>query len=107
VPTETKRAKQPAEATAPGMVVPAPSASGSGLREGSGLALQEVADQTGVSSRSSPLVEKGQSDLSVNRFMRICELTASNHRLSSAQAGSQTARRRTTCPRQRAARSSR
>ena len=43
------------------------------LREESGLALHEVADQTGVSKSFLSLVEKGQSDLSVNRFMRICE----------------------------------
>lgn len=43
------------------------------LREDAGLALHEVADQTGVSKSFLSLVEKGQSDLSVNRFMRICE----------------------------------
>ena len=43
------------------------------LREASGLALHEVADQTGVSKSFLSLVEVGRSDLSVNRFMRICE----------------------------------
>jgi transcriptional regulator with XRE-family HTH domain len=74
VPKETKRVKPATEATAPGMVVqPELGQRLRELREESGLALHEVADQTGVSKSFLSLVEKGQSDLSVNRFMRICE----------------------------------
>ena len=43
------------------------------LRDASGLALQDVAAQTGVSKSFLSLVEMGKSDLSVARFMRVCE----------------------------------
>jgi transcriptional regulator with XRE-family HTH domain len=43
------------------------------MREEEGLALQEVADRTGISKSFLSLVEIGRSDLSVNRFLRLCE----------------------------------
>lgn len=43
------------------------------MREGEGLALHEVADRTGISKSFLSLVETGRSDLSVNRFLRLCE----------------------------------
>lgn len=43
------------------------------LREQAGLGLVDVAKKCGVSKSFLSLVETGQSDLSVNRFLRICE----------------------------------
>jgi quercetin dioxygenase-like cupin family protein len=43
------------------------------MREEEGLALHEVADRTGISKSFLSLVEIGRSDLSVNRFLRLCE----------------------------------
>ena len=71
---DSKRSSTPAPQPASGLVVqPELGQRLRELREESGLALHEVADQTGVSKSFLSLVEKGQSDLSVNRFMRICE----------------------------------